>query len=184
MAGRQRHVDVVLVRVLLSNIINDIGKSGEAISLVFGSGQRFGNEIASNLVHSESMVSFFNQSWHVHRLLSIDLALSLSLCFGYEFQERLDFFLHDFLANMVILRLNVLFEGLVVPNRSRSVPTSTSIGFGELMMEGEEVSLGSTLRPVLIFVVSMSLLKKGDIAIESFEVLFLDLPTSLLALHL
>ena len=184
MTWRQRHVDVVLVRMLLSNIVGDVGKCGKTISLILGSGQRLGNEIASNLVHVESMIGFINQSFHVQRLLSIDLALSLLLCFGDELQERLYFFLHDILSVMVILRLNVLPERLMVQNSSRCVSTSTSIGFRELLMEREKVSLRTTLFPVFIFIVSMCLLKKGDVTVESFQMLFLDLPTSLIALHL
>ncbi len=139
-AWRQRHVDVILVGMLLGDIIGDIGKGGETIGLVFGSSQRSRYEVTSNFVHLQSMISFFNQSRQVLSLLAIELGLSLLLCFSDEVQKWTDLFLHDLLSDVIILRLDVLSERFLILDGNRCVSTSTAIGLWELMMERKEVS--------------------------------------------
>ena len=48
--------------MLFSNEVGDISKSRESVSLVFVSLKRSRNEIASDLVHLQSVIGLFNQS--------------------------------------------------------------------------------------------------------------------------
>lgn len=130
MTWRERHEDVRLLSMLLSNKVGDIGESGKTISLVFVSSEGPGNKIATERLHLQAMGSLFSQCFHILRLLPVDLVLALPLSLLNEVHKGANLFLYDFLSDMIILRLDVLSERLVVLNLDRSVATCASVGFG------------------------------------------------------